>query len=303
MHKFSSSSLLSASNSLDMLSDSQSGPNSLTGIGSSSLSVGSSNGLNSSQAVNNHTDCSLTTDDEDSDHKSNLNYKERRREAHTQAEQKRRDAIKKGYEDLQYLVPTCQQQDAVSSYKLSKATILQRSIDYIQFLQMQKKKHDEDLQVRSSLDECTFTLWTCSNPLFPWFNVQSLRKEVIALQIMKSNYEQIVKLHQRNQPGTLQTSSVSDEVKFHVFQSVCDELFQSFDACVKVRDFNEISACIFSWIEENCKPSTLRTVTNGILSQLKQDGQRNPLKQETIVAGQSSSKASDLSSRHSNHSI
>lgn len=40
----------------------------------------------------------------------------------TQAEQKRRDAIKKGYDLLQDLVPTCQQTDA-SGYKLSKATV------------------------------------------------------------------------------------------------------------------------------------------------------------------------------------
>lgn len=76
----------------------------------------------------------ITTEDEDSDNKScdlQLSYKERRREAHTQAEQKRRDAIKKGYDTLQDLVPTCQQPDT-SGYKLSKATVLQKSIDYIQ---------------------------------------------------------------------------------------------------------------------------------------------------------------------------
>jgi hypothetical protein len=74
----------------------------------------------------------VVTDDEDSDNKnSTISYKERRREAHTQAEQKRRDAIKKGYDSLQDLVPTCQQTDS-SGYKLSKATVLQRSIDYIQ---------------------------------------------------------------------------------------------------------------------------------------------------------------------------
>lgn len=61
-----------------------------------------------------------------------MSYKERRREAHTQAEQKRRDAIKKGYDSLQDLVPMCQQTDSLSGYKLSKATILQKSIDYIQ---------------------------------------------------------------------------------------------------------------------------------------------------------------------------
>lgn len=48
-----------------------------------------------------------------------MSYKERRREAHTQAEQKRRDAIKKGYDTLQELVPTCQQTD-VSGTKNSK---------------------------------------------------------------------------------------------------------------------------------------------------------------------------------------
>jgi MAX-like protein X len=77
----------------------------------------------------------LVAEDDDSDNKSStelqMSYKERRREAHTQAEQKRRDAIKKGYDTLQDLVPTCQQNDT-SGYKLSKATVLQKSIDYIQ---------------------------------------------------------------------------------------------------------------------------------------------------------------------------
>lgn len=42
----------------------------------------------------------------------------------------------------------------------------------------------------------------------------ALRKEVVALQIMKVNYEQIVKAHQ-NQPGNAQLQ-VSDETKFKV---------------------------------------------------------------------------------------
>jgi len=194
----------------------------------------------SSSAPN--TDCSLTTDEEDSDNKSVVSYKERRRDAHTQAEQKRRDAIKKGYEDLQFLVPTCQQQDSVSSYKLSKATILQRSIDYIQFLQQQKKKQDDDLQ--------------------------SLRKEVVALQIMKANYEQMVKHHQQSQPGQV-SNQISEEVKLQVFEAMCESLFQSFDASVSVTNFTELSGCIFSWLEEHCKPQTLKQITGSILSQLK----------------------------------
>lgn len=196
----------------------------------------------SSQSSAQNTDCSLTTDDEDSDHKSTLSYKERRREAHTQAEQKRRDAIKKGYEDLQYLVPTCQQQDSVSSYKLSKATILQRSIDFIQVLQKAKKNQEEELQ--------------------------QLRKEVVALQIMKQNYEQIVKLHQQSQPGH-NANQISDEVKFEVFKALCDNLFQSFDGTVSVNNFSDLSACTFNWLESNCKPHTLKEVSMLIMDQLK----------------------------------
>lgn len=60
-------------------------------------------------------------DEDDGESKSSpMSYKERRREAHTQAEQKRRDAIKKGYDTLQELVPTCQQTDVSGRYDRKK---------------------------------------------------------------------------------------------------------------------------------------------------------------------------------------
>ena len=63
-----------------------------------------------------------------------MSYKERRREAHTQAEQKRRDAIKKGYEYLQDLVPNINDDGspASSNAKASKAVVLQKAIEHIQ---------------------------------------------------------------------------------------------------------------------------------------------------------------------------
>ncbi|KAL2746511.1 max-like protein X isoform X1 [Vespula maculifrons] len=167
----------------------------------------------------------LISEDEDSDNKnSTISYKERRREAHTQAEQKRRDAIKKGYDSLQNLVPTCQHTDS-SGYKLSKATVLQKSIDYIQFLLQQKKKQEDERN--------------------------ALRKEVVALRIMQANYEQIVKAHQ-TQPGHAEMR-ISDETKFQVFQAIMDRLFQSFNN-ISVANFAELSGCVFSWLEEHCKP-------------------------------------------------
>ncbi|KAF4012624.1 hypothetical protein G4228_004052 [Cervus hanglu yarkandensis] len=185
------------------------------------------------------------TDDEDSDYHQESykeSYKDRRRRAHTQAEQKRRDAIKRGYDDLQTIVPTCQQQDfAIGSPKLSKAIVLQKTIDYIQFLHKEKKKQEEE--------------------------VSTLRKDVMALKIMKVNYEQIVKAHQDNPHEG--EDQVSDQVKFNVFQGIMDSLFQSFNASISVASFQELSACVFSWIEEHCKPQTLREIVIGVLHQLK----------------------------------
>ncbi|XP_059086273.1 max-like protein X [Tigriopus californicus] len=226
-----------------------------------------------------------TTDDEDSDggsHPMNVganggsassgarssstsvSYKERRREAHTQAEQKRRDAIKKGYDYLQDLVPACQQVDSAGGHKVSKATVLQKSIDYIQFVQQQKKKQEDDLSL--------------------------LRKEVIALQIMRANYEQLVKAHQ-SQPSTSE-DFVPSEVKFQTFQLLMDTLFQSFNDHVRMNTFSELSGCVFSWLEEHCKPQLLQDLMCNILHQVREsyeahDGggpQRSIQAQEAEVA-------------------
>jgi MAX-like protein X len=198
-------------------------------------SLGSVNAISCSSASSTHN-----TDDEDSDGQIQqaLTYKDRRREAHTHAEQKRRDAIKKGYDELQAVVPHLLQTESIGGpQKLSKATILGKTIDYVSFLSKEKKKQDEDLD--------------------------SLRKEVMALKIMKTNLEELVRAHQSNpQQGQNQ---VSDDVKFSVFQQIMDQLFQSFNASISVGSFTELSRSVFSWLEEYCKPQTLRELTLHIL--------------------------------------
>lgn len=181
-----------------------------------------------------------TSEEEDSDGRGSLSYRERRREAHTAAEQKRRDAIKKGYDALQTLVPTCQQTDT-NSHKVSKAVVLQKSIDYLQYLSQQKKKQEADLA--------------------------TLRKEVVALQIMRANYEQLVKAHQR--APQVPEDLVPDETKFQVFQMLMDSLFQSFNSQVSMNNFAELSGCVFAWIEEQCKPGDLQDLMAAILRQVQ----------------------------------
>merc|ERR1719400_1522773 len=185
------------------------------------------------------------TDDEDSDGRNSISYKERRREAHTAAEQKRRDAIKKGYDTLQELVPTCTQTDA-SGHKVSKAVVLQKSIDFIQHLSKQKKSQENDLT--------------------------SLRKEVVALQIMRANYEQLVRAHMR--APQIPENLVADETKFQVFQVFMDSLFQSFNQQVSMNNFAELSGCVFSWIEERCKPGDLQDLMSLILRTNGKEGEQ-----------------------------
>ncbi|CAH0383314.1 unnamed protein product [Bemisia tabaci] len=189
------------------------------------------------QQAGNASGSSSGHEDDDSEGKgSPVSYKERRREAHTQAEQKRRDAIKKGYDSLQDLVHTCQHTDA-SSYKMSKATVLQKSIDYIQFLLRQKKVLEEERN--------------------------ALRKEVMALRIMQANYELMVKA-QQNTPGQTETR-ISDQVKFQVFQNIMEELYKTFST-ISVANFDVLSASVFSWLEENCKPQKLRDMVISVLN-------------------------------------
>lgn len=169
---------------------------------------------------------------------STLSYKERRREAHTQAEQKRRDAIKKGYDSLQELVPTCQQTDA-SGYKLSKASVLQKSIDYIGYLHQHKKKQDDERA--------------------------SLQKEVMALRIIQKNYEHMLQQQQQS-PGRIE-ARLSDDVKFQVFKAIMEEMFVTFDQ-LPMNDFAELTSGVIPWLEEHCKPHLLRDVVNRTLGNI-----------------------------------
>ncbi|XP_001951901.2 max-like protein X [Acyrthosiphon pisum] len=177
-----------------------------------------------------HHSSSSSHDDDSEDKGSPNNYTEKRREAHIQSEQKRREAIKQGYNCLYDLVSTYQQTD-ISGYKLSKATVLQKSIDYIQYSLWQKKTLEKERN--------------------------ALQKEVVALRIMQTNYEQMVNAQQI--PMGHVEARISDEEKFQMFQNIIDGLFFTF-CNINVNNFTELSACVFSWLEEHCKPQALQNL-------------------------------------------
>lgn len=186
-----------------------------------------------------------TEDEEDSGDNSfnrsgSNDYQERRRSAHTQAEQKRRDAIKKGYETLQQLVPTCQVTEP--GFKISKAAVLQKSIDYIAYLHQQQKKHDDDRI--------------------------TLQKEVMALRIIRANYQNMLQ-QQQESPGREETR-LNDDVKFQVFKAIMDEMFVSFDK-LPMDNFAELTGGVIRWMEEHCKPNNIRNVVDRALADIKSE--------------------------------
>lgn len=223
-----------------------------------------------------------TSDDDDSDSttKSVQNtsrlHRQKRREAHTHAEQKRRDAIRRGYDLLQELVPGCQTVPTpasssptdsptaassnaattppVSGVRMSKAAILQRAIEYTERLVKERRQLGQQLE--------------------------SLRRELLALQILRSHYQQLVRSQQSNCGGVGGAGSgghpsgqLCDQLRFRVFRSIADRLFDSFNSCVVVDDFTQLSSSMIMWIEEEVKPQALRQICIDVVNQLNSESE------------------------------
>ncbi|XP_065839254.1 max-like protein X [Oscarella lobularis] len=180
-------------------------------------------------------------DDEEEGAGPTRNRKTARRMAHTVAEQRRRDQIKKGYDELQRVVPTCNEQ-GLAAQKVSKALVLHKAIEYISFLQHQNSTIEDELE--------------------------RLRKEVTALQIMKENYEQIAQAHKSSSFHS--QNQISSETKFDLFRQIMDTHFQTFNAAVSVSNFEALSASVFSWLEEYCQPTVTREIAIAVLRSINQ---------------------------------
>jgi len=167
---------------------------------------------------------------------------EKRRLSHTAAEQKRRNAIKQGYELLKARLPNCQQTDPYISMRITRATTLEQTIDYIHELEKEKDKHEQELD--------------------------SLKKEIIALKIMKSNYEEILQYH-RNMPKD-NSVEINDEAKFDLFVKFADNLFQSFSSMICTNTFSELTSSTLNWLEQMCSSNNLKNLVLLSLFQVTQ---------------------------------
>jgi len=220
---------------------------SLEQVDSKPIHGGSSRGQSSPSSAHN-------TDADDSDSDAKKHQKDRRRERHTKAEQMRRDQIKKGYDDLVALVPTLNGMmmdgetpataDLVTT-KPSKAAILQRSIDYVQWLEKEGKAQEEELEM--------------------------VRREVTGLKIMKDHYQLMLaeaKQAEERHVQSQRNSIAVQEAKFTIFKELMESLFSSFDSLVGVTSFVELSSGVIRWLEEHCAPQSMHQRLSSILQRL-----------------------------------
>jgi len=90
-------------------------------------------------------------------------YQELRRQSHISAEQKRRGNIKHGFDHLQSLVINL---SAYPSGKVSKATVLEKSIEYIQRMHQEREGREREIEaLKQEMEELNTAILRCQEQL------------------------------------------------------------------------------------------------------------------------------------------
>ncbi|KAK3750628.1 hypothetical protein QZH41_012809, partial [Actinostola sp. cb2023] len=121
--------------------------------------------------------------------RDNYKGKEHRRQSHISAEQKRRFNIKIGFDQLVNLVPALASQ---KNSKVSKATILQKSADYINKLQRERDKVLEEQQLLRKESQQLFNSISVCQQQLPAFGVPVTRQLAVMFRQMFESYNQKV---------------------------------------------------------------------------------------------------------------
>eukprot|EP00123_Amoebidium_parasiticum_P016153 comp23311_c0_seq1/m.38310 comp23311_c0_seq1/g.38310 ORF comp23311_c0_seq1/g.38310 comp23311_c0_seq1/m.38310 type:complete len:597 (-) comp23311_c0_seq1:692-2482(-) len=171
-----------------------------------------------------------------------------RRALHIRAEQRRRQNINSGFEELQTIVPECGREGGT---RVSKATVLGKAIDYIGYL----------LREKTGL----------------MGEVDRLRKEVHQLRCVLAHYQTMgtapdvegLKTRSNGEapPHTEQTYINRDHIKFYVFCQLVDKLYETFSVCVSLDNAEVFSSSLLAWFDKYCRPDVLRdTILRALLA-------------------------------------
>ncbi|XP_060115257.1 carbohydrate-responsive element-binding protein isoform X2 [Heteronotia binoei] len=175
---------------------------------------------------------------------------ESRRITHISAEQKRRFNIKLGFDTLHSLVSTLSSQP---SLKVSKATTLQKTAEYICKLQQERATLQEEAQrLRDQIEELNATINLCQQQL-PATGVPITRQR---FDQMRDMFDQYVR------------SCTLRNWKFWVFSIIMRPLFESFNGMVSTSSMDSLSQTSLAWLDQYCSLPALRPTVLGSLRQL-----------------------------------
>ncbi|XP_009463129.1 PREDICTED: carbohydrate-responsive element-binding protein [Nipponia nippon] len=180
---------------------------------------------------------------------------ESRRITHISAEQKRRFNIKLGFDTLHSLVSTLSAQPSI---KVSKATTLQKTAEYICKLQQERAAlQDEAQRLREQIKELNGSINLCQEQL-PATGVPITRQR---FDHMRSMFDEYVR------------SSTLQNWKFWIvsfgasFSIIIRPLFESFNGMVSTASMESLTQTSLAWLDQHCSLPALRPT---VLSSLRQ---------------------------------
>ncbi|OPJ89262.1 carbohydrate-responsive element-binding protein isoform B [Patagioenas fasciata monilis] len=173
---------------------------------------------------------------------------ESRRITHISAEQKRRFNIKLGFDTLHSLVSTLSAQPSI---KVSKATTLQKTVEYICKLQHERAAlQDEAQRLREQIEELNSSINLCQEQL-PATGVPITRQR---FDQMRSMFDEYVR------------SSTLQNWKFWIFSIIIRPLFESFNGMVSTASMDSLTQTSLAWLDQHCSLPALRPT---VLSSLR----------------------------------
>ncbi|KAM7088614.1 LOW QUALITY PROTEIN: carbohydrate-responsive element-binding protein [Ciconia maguari] len=174
---------------------------------------------------------------------------ESRRITHISAEQKRRFNIKLGFDTLHSLVSTLSAQPSI---KVSKATTLQKTAEYICKLQQERAAlQDEAQRLREQIEELNGSINLCQEQL-PATGVPITHQR---FDQMRSMFDEYVR------------SSTLQNWKFWIFSIIIRPLFESFNGMVSTASMESLTQTSLAWLDQHCSLPALRPT---VLSSLRQ---------------------------------
>ncbi|NXB51389.1 MLXPL protein, partial [Leucopsar rothschildi] len=174
---------------------------------------------------------------------------ESRRITHISAEQKRRFNIKLGFTTLHSLVSTLSAQPSI---KVSKATTLQKTAEYICKLQQERAAlQDEALRLREQIEELNGSINLCQEQL-----------PATGVPITRQRFD-----HMRRMFDEYVCSSTLQNWKFWIFSIIIRPLFESFNDMVSTASMESLTQTSLTWLDQHCSLPALRPT---VLSSLRQ---------------------------------